>query len=621
MTFSPARTAFLALVLALLTAGAFYPGLSGSFLFDDFPNIVSNPLVHAETLDFDSLTRAGGAYGGTIGRPLATLSFAADHAIAGLSPRQFKLTSLAVHVVNSLLVFWLLAGLLRAAAVSGPARLAAFGMALAWAVHPLQVSSVLYIVQRMETLSTTFVLAALIAYLGGRMRQAAGERGWPWLAASLLLAGISVLSKETGALFPVYALALELTVLDFRFSTEAARRRLQFAYGAGVAAAAVVFLVWVLPTYLDPAAYAWRDFTMAERLLTQLRILPMYLGWMLLPLPDQLVFYYDNFQASTGLLAPATTLAGGVLLALLFASAIAARRRMPLFSLGVLWFFAAHLLTSNIVPVELVFEHRNYFALLGIVLAIYDLVRRIPAKRGPVALKAGLGMAVAGLFLLTLLRSATWGEPLLLASDLAARNPGSARASNDLGEQLMVLGDGSAESPFYAMAMREFERGASLPTSSPLPEHALLLMAAIAGEDANPAWWDGLDRKLLERKIGPQEKLAVFGLLRQRFEGLALDDRRLMRSLGIAFSKGDFPPSAHVQFADYALQFGHDEAMATRLYVQAITLPPPDRDFTLDLIARLAASGHGAQAEAVLAQAETMGLLDAGAFEAAPADK
>jgi hypothetical protein len=387
---------------------------------------------------------------------------------------------------------------------------------------------------------------------------------------------------------------------------------LKVVYAAGLALAAVAFVAWVMPTYLDPAAYSWREFTVGERLLTQLRVLPMYLGWVLLPLPDQLVFYYDNYPISTGLLAPATTLAGGLCLVLLLAAAVAARRRMPLFSLGILWFFAAHLLTSNIVPVELVFEHRNYFALLGILLAIFDLASRIPARNGPLGLRAGAAVFVAGLFLLTLIRAATWGDPLLLASDLAARNPGSARASNDLGEQYMAIADGDATSPFYGMATSEFERGASLPTSSPLPEHALLLMAAIAGEKGNPAWWDSLDRKLLERKIGPQEKIAVFGLLKQRSNGLPLDDERLMRSLGILFSRTTLPPAAHVQFADYALVHAGDGAAATRLYVAAITLEPRDANFALDLISQLAAAGHGPQAKAVLDQARALGLVAGG---------
>ena len=66
------RGALLALLLVALTAAAFFPGMSGSFIFDDFPNIVSNPRVHAQTLDYAAIARAADAYPGAIGRPLAT---------------------------------------------------------------------------------------------------------------------------------------------------------------------------------------------------------------------------------------------------------------------------------------------------------------------------------------------------------------------------------------------------------------------------------------------------------------------------------------------------------------------------------------------------------------------
>jgi hypothetical protein len=359
-----------AMLLALLTFAVFYPGLGGSFLFDDFPNIISNPRIQAETLDLDSLGRAAAAYEpGAYGRPLATMSFALDYYLGGgYDASQFKLTGVLVHVANALLVLLLANALLRSGGVARPA-LPAFAIALAWAAHPLQVSSVLYIVQRMETLATTFVLAALWAYLQGRMRQIEGRGGIAWIAASLARAAIGMLSKEIAVLFPLYTLGLELTLLRFAAANPATARRWRLAYVAGVVAGALAFLLLILPIYLDPASYSFRDFGLVERLLTQLRVLPMYLGWILMPLPGQLAFYYDDYVASQGLLSPITTLLGGLLLAALLASAVALRTRLPFYSLGLLWFFAAHFLTSNVVPFELVFEHRNYFATLGIIRA------------------------------------------------------------------------------------------------------------------------------------------------------------------------------------------------------------------------------------------------------------
>src|SRR5690606_14151322 len=101
-------------LFAALAAAVFMPGLSGGFFFDDYPNIVTNPLVHAEELNTETLSRAWRAYQpGMWGRPLATLSFALDYYLWGKQPFGFKLTSLVVHGLNTLLVFALFSVLLK----------------------------------------------------------------------------------------------------------------------------------------------------------------------------------------------------------------------------------------------------------------------------------------------------------------------------------------------------------------------------------------------------------------------------------------------------------------------------------------------------------------------------
>src|SRR5690606_30189310 len=105
-------------------------------------------------------------------------------------------------------------------------------------------------------------------------------------------------------------------------------------------------------------------------LLTQPRVLCMYLGQILWPLPQHMPFYYDWVQPSRSLLQPWTTAPAIATLSALLALAWWARVRQPLFALGVFLFFAAHTITSNVVALELAFEHRNHFALIGAVLAV-----------------------------------------------------------------------------------------------------------------------------------------------------------------------------------------------------------------------------------------------------------
>lgn len=601
----------LPLLLIIGTCLVYWPGLGGGFLFDDYANIVTNPRIQMETLDGESLARAARGYEpGAYGRPIATVSFAIDHYFGGKNPLAYKISSLAVHLLNALLVFWLLRRLLALPRAQGPAPWhpwAAMAIAGFWAIHPLQVSTVLYVVQRMETLVTLFMLLGLMAYLRGRTSQMQGRTGWPWLVLAAAYGALGLGAKESAVLLPLYTLALELTLLRFDAATPRSTRLLKWVYGVGAAVGLALFFGWVVPRYATPESFDGRGFTMDERLLSQLRILPMYLGQMLLPLPGSLTFYYDDFAKSTGLFSPWTTAAGGLVLLALLGSAWRLRHRLPLYALGVLWFFAAHALTSNVLNLELVFEHRNYFALLGFLLAAAELVRRIPMQDGPAMKVFGVAAVLVLFGVLGTIRSATWGNPLLLASDLVAKNPTSPRASNDLATIYVDMADGNPDSPFYGMGTEEFKRSARLPNASPLPEQGLLLMAATAGKPADPAWWDSLVAKVRSQPVGPEQLLAVNGLMEQYHNDLPLDPVRLGEAYLALLDRAKWPGHMYASFGDYALNELNNEDLAERMYVQAVSVEPENDQFAALVLASLIAENRPRHAAAVRERMKELG--------------
>ena len=564
------RRVALPVALACLVFLAFWPGLGGGFLFDDYHSIVHQEKVHATQLDAKSIREAAGAYEGWPGRPIATVSFAINHAFSGLDPWSYKLVGLLVHIVNALLVFLLVRTILPLAGTrADSSTVPALAMALIWAVHPLQVSTVLYVVQRMETLSLTFVLCALLFYLRGRNLQMSGQRAWPWLVATVPLVLLGILSKESAVLFPAYALAVELTVLRFVCASPSASRLLKYAYASAALVALALYVLIVIPEHASADAYSLRDFSLGERLLTQLRVLPLYLSWIVLPQPASYSFYYDSYPASTGLLAPATTLIGAMALLFLASAAVLLRRRIPLFSLGVAWFFAAHFLTSNVVALELVFEHRNYFAILGIVLAVYALVAKLPASEIPRVRTLGLAVVVVGLLGLTMIRSAGWGNPLQLALELVARDPNSPRASTDLGEQYMLRAGRDTESPFYALAVAEFERGARIPGTSSSPEQSLILMAANSGQPDRDEWWDSIIRKLEQGTVGPQEVSMVTDFMAMRDRGVKFNDAKFADAYLVVVRKVRMPAAQYYALGLHALRHLKDEGLAVKLFYVA----------------------------------------------------
>lgn len=601
------------LLLLVLTALVFWPGLHGDFLFDDYPNIVTNTRVHLQALDWPGIKKALMGYEpGSIGRPLATLSFALDYYAAGKAPYLYKLTSLGVHLLNAALVYLLVSRLLRLPQAGRWSRFAPLALALLWAVHPLQVSTVLYVVQRMEMLALTFVLLGLLAYLHARTATQGEKAQWCWLLASGVLAGLGLLSKETAALFPCYTLALELTLLGFG-GPPLTSKLLRWGYALGLALALVVFIGWVLPRYLAPHAFDSRDFTVGQRLLTQLRVLPMYIGQILLPLPRSMTFYYDNYPISTGLLSPATTLLGGLLMAALLGAAVMLRKRMPVFALGILWFFAAHLLTSNVFNLELVFEHRNYFAVLGILLAVADLIRRIPAPQGSPAKALVVSAIILAFGGMATIRAAVWGDPLHFATDLVAQNPGSPRAASDLATLYVGISGVDPDSPFYDFGKREFERAAALPGASALPEQGLIIMAASTGQPVDPAWWDSIMRKLRTGPRSVQQNLAVSGLLGTLNEGKPIDKARLVQAGLILGQRGGLAPEVLAQLGDIAVNDLHDTAASNHLFADAVRRTHGKSDYARQILSVLESEGHTEQAAVVRQTGAEMGYWSADA--------
>ena len=105
---------WLLLAAFALTAAAYWPGLSGGWLFDDYPNIVDNAGVHPAHANVGTLVNAAlSSPASEFKRPLASLSFAVNYLFGGLDPYGYKLVNVIIHLLNGLLVFFLARGLLR----------------------------------------------------------------------------------------------------------------------------------------------------------------------------------------------------------------------------------------------------------------------------------------------------------------------------------------------------------------------------------------------------------------------------------------------------------------------------------------------------------------------------
>ena len=235
----PVVIALAIVTLIGVAVAAYAPGLGGVFVFDSIERVIRNDSLQISALDVEQLL--GAAYAAEDSYPqrgLAYLTLALNYYFAGqqFAPFAFKATNLAIHILNGLLVFmlarlilsrWRQPGVLagRHDPSARIAVLAVFAMGL-WLLHPIQLTSVLYVVQRMTSIAATWVLAGSIVYIYARARFQQGRR--PALALMYLgvvvLAGIGLLSKESALLLPAFVAVLELFLFD-RSSLAAEQKR------------------------------------------------------------------------------------------------------------------------------------------------------------------------------------------------------------------------------------------------------------------------------------------------------------------------------------------------------------------------------------------------------------
>lgn len=602
MTSSRRRFLLPALLCAILASLPFFLGLGGGFVFDDESNIVNNPGIQMQTLDTGSLYRvAFGLQPGGITRVLPTLSFALDYWRGnGFNPAVFKATNIGIHALTAFALAWLFHVLLLTAGTApARARMAALALATAWAVHPLQVSSVLYVVQRMQTMCTLFLILALLAYLHARKAQIEGRSGRiGWLLATLCWV-LALGCKEDSALLPAYTLALELTVLGFAASNTGLARTLRRGYLLAATLGTALFLFVVMPHFWQWDAYPGRDFSSGERLLTQGRVLCMYLWEILLPLPSHMPFYYDWLQPSRGFLQPWTTLpAIGVILGLLTA-AWRLRRHRPLFALGAFLFFAGHFIASNIIGLELAFEHRNHFPLVGGVLAIGDLLALI-AQRLKVHPAPAVATSIALLALLvgaTAVRARTWDDPLVLARTSTMLAPHSARAWNSLCRDYYMLGGGRRpDNPYLGKAIDTCDKGATAAPYSITSLTNLLVFKTLQGS-AGQSDWDRYLARLRHVTMGPENRQTLVTLFNNAANNVALDEDGIFKAIDIVAARGQQGRDqlSSIEYASigyFILTETQQPERAYPFFVRALETAPPHAALPRQMLAELEKQGR-----------------------------
>lgn len=455
----PRKPIYALVALLALAAIIYWPGLAGGFVFDDYPSIVNNASLRLFNGSLTSLWDASlGGVTSPWGRPISMASFAVNYYWLGDSPYYFKLVNLTIHLANGLLVYVCLGQLWPQQTGKSQHGHVALWVTAVWLLHPINLTPVLFVVQRMTSLASLFTLAALNLYLLGRRRP-----GWKWrilLAVGFLAFWLTgILSKETALSLPLLVLLCEWLVFH-SFSKVAQKYRLLLLGACCIVAATVLWQAWpfILQTYLT------RDFTLQERLLTQARVLWLYVAQIALPYPELYSLHHDDIAVSHSFLEPWQTAIAVLGWVAVVVTAVTQRLARPWLIFGIFWFLAGHLLESSFLGLELAYEHRNYLPSIGPILLIAFMLFPANSARWKVPRYAFAWGFLIFCAVLTSLRAQQWGDDYIRTQLDANSHPGSARTHNEAARAILdrTLAKGFTSAPGYFMSRKHFQRAASL---------------------------------------------------------------------------------------------------------------------------------------------------------------
>jgi tetratricopeptide (TPR) repeat protein len=447
----PLAAALPALVFLAAGVAVYANSFSIPFLFDDHFEILRNPDVKKVEPVFSYLTRARG---------IPTWSFALNYQWGGEDVWGYHPLNLAVHLASALVIYALVLTTLRLPTLdgryAGREHLLAGLTALVFTVHPLQTMAVSYIVQRTESIAAFFYFLSLLFFARGEI--ASGGRRAAFYAGMAAAGFLGVVSKQTVVTLPATLLAYRFCLVGRKAQGPSWRRAVWLLALLVPAAYALylsrAYLLSLEPTTSDGIPRSWifiptagfglEGVTPWQYLITQFGVVLWYLRLYLLPTSQCFDYGWplaDSLWRIDVLLPLAALL-------LLVGLAVAVRRRHPVVTFAIAWFFVTLLPSSSIVPLrDAAFEHRMYLPLFGLALLTvvggFDLCGWVAERAGlsrPHVSKAAAAVVlvwIALLATLTVRRNEVYGDPLRLARDSAEKAPGNWRPNYEVAFELM----------------------------------------------------------------------------------------------------------------------------------------------------------------------------------------
>jgi len=394
------------LVLLALILLCYGHTLDVPFYLDDNNSLRGNEAIQQVDL--------GTLWGLYAARIVGYLTFALDYAVHGYSLTGYHLVNILIHVLATFMAYQVALALLKTPRLESMANEQAILWlplitALIFAIHPLQIQAVTYIIQRLASLVALFYLSSMYCYLQFRLSKTPEKK--IIFGFLLIISGcLALFTKQNAVTIPLVFLLLEWIFFN-------PQRKIIIA-GAICTSIGLLGAYLLFPIVLNQELFAFisertRETVLLSRieyLSVQMHVLWSYILRFLLPVNLALIYEYAVPESffSPGIFFPAVFHAGLIL------AAVLNRKAFPLAAFGILFYYTAHLVESSIIPIrDFAFDHRTYLPNFGLCLLVGSLVvaylSRKPLTKAVLLLVC---LVVLLLVALTWSRNQLWRDPI-----------------------------------------------------------------------------------------------------------------------------------------------------------------------------------------------------------------
>ncbi len=455
-------------LLFVLVFLAYSNSFNASWQYDDYPGIIRNGNVHLEQLTFKNLTRAFYAPGSSNARRhLSSLSFALNWYFGKNKVSGYHLVNIVIHSCCAVILYFAIRLLLQTPRLHQKYKerhnVIALLSAILWALNPIQTQAVTYIVQRSAAMAALFYLLAMLFYLKARLIKNNWVQIW-WFVSCFISFVAAINCKENAVMLPAAIVLVEFIFFDDLKESCRKNHKLFVLISIGVISLFAVWLYRYGGGFAFLSGYKMRPFTLWERICSEPRIVVFYLSLIFWPDPNRLSLVHD-LVISRSLFSPWTTLPAILLIVSLLVVGVHQCQKRPLLAFAVLFFLLNHIIESTIVPVQLIFEHRNYlpslFIFLPLTVAFQDSFNCPINSWRKSFLIFTIITVIAALGTATYKRNIAWQTEESLWIDVWHKAPGDARSYQKLAAYLIKKGYGDKAIDLYKTALT---RESQMPT-------------------------------------------------------------------------------------------------------------------------------------------------------------